>query len=292
MTTLAANQSGVALDIFVKAGSVLYDPSSITYTVTDVNSAVQGSGTYYGHKVSLGHYDAGYFTVPSSGAAGLWTIAWAVDGAAKNETFTVAAPTLITVGDNPSAVENIYDMIRIDIGDWNGDIFENSILQRYTGKAVTRLNRALGISRKVRPVGITPGGLGTPARIPAISINFENETIYPDNDEIRDIIVLQSEVLITMAELAVLRRAGASSAGSPGAELLTATSGITSGNAGDGIMVSNADGVTIDTRQRAAWSAQKVKLFLADAEMREKELAAALKQLRLDFAGSMGKVIY
>ena len=116
MTTLAANQSGVALDIFVKAGSVLYDPSSITFQVTDVNSAVQGSGTYYGHKVSLGHYDARNITIPSSGAVGLWTIAWAVDGAAKNDTFTVAAPTLITVGDNPSAIDNIYDMIRIDIG--------------------------------------------------------------------------------------------------------------------------------------------------------------------------------
>jgi hypothetical protein len=296
MTTLAANQSGVALDIFVKAGSVLYDPAVITFQVVDANGAVQGSGVngeYYGYKTSVGHYNAGLFTVPSSGAVGSWTITWTVDAATKNETFTVAAPTLTTAGDAPNILDVIYDRIRIDIGDINGDIFTDALLERYTGKAVARLNRALGISRKVRPIGITPGGLGTPAKIPSIAIDFDQRTLYPENDEISDIIVLQSEVLITKAEMAVLRRAGASSAGSPGAELLTATSGITSGNEGEGIMVRNADGVTVDTRQRFnAWSAQRVKLFLDEAKMREKELADAIRQLRLDFAGSMGKVIY
>ncbi len=293
MTTLAANQSGVALDIFVKAGSVLYDPSSITFTVTDVNAAPQGSGAYYGNRISIGHYNAGLFTVPASGAVGDWTIAWSVDGAAKNETFTVAAPSLTTGGDTMNVIDYINDMIRIDIGDFNGDIFGDTLLGRYTKKAVTRLNRALGISNKVRPTGITPGGLGTPARLPQITIDLDARTIYPDNEEIRDIIVLQSEVLITKAELAVLRRAGAASGGSSGAELLAAASGITGGNEGEGIMVRNADGVTIDNRQRfSTWSAQRVKLFLADAEMREKELADALRQLRLDFAGSMGKVIF
>lgn len=292
-TTLIAGQSGVLLDIFVKAGSVLYDPSSITFQVTDANGALQGSGTYYGYKTSVGHYNAGLFTIPSSGAAGTWTIAWSVDGASKNETFTVGVPTLTVAGDPVNVLDNIYDMIRIDIGDVNSDIFTDSLLQRYVDKSVRRLNRALGVSRKVRPAGITPGGLGTPARIPAISVDFDARTLYPDNDEIRDIIVLQAEVLITKGELAVLRRAGASSAGSSGAELLTAASGVTSGNEGEGVLVRNADGVTIDTRQLySTWLAQKAKLFLEDAKMREKELEIALKQLRLDFAGNYGKVVY
>ena len=297
MTTLVANQSGVQLDIFVKAGSVLYDPAVITFQVTDANGAVQGSGLagqYYGYKVSEGHYNAGLFTIPSSGAAGQWTISWSVDGNTKTEAFTVGAPTLTVAGDAVNVLDNIYDMIRIDIGDVGpSPIFTDALLERYVGKSVTRLNRALGISRKVRPPGITPGGLGTPARIPSITVDFDARTLYPDNDEIRDIVVLQAEVLITKGELATLRRAGSSSAGSSGAELLTATSGITSGNEGDGIMVRNADGVTIDTRQRFnTWVGQRTKLFLEDAKMREKELNDALKQLRLDFSGSMGKVIY
>jgi hypothetical protein len=296
MTTLVAGQSGILLDIFVKAGSVLYDPSSITFFVTDANGAVQGSGLdgrYYGHKTSEGHYDARNITLPTSGAAGTWTISWSVDGASKNETFTVGTPTLTISGDPINVIDNIYDMVRIDIGDINGDIFTDALLQRYVDKSVRRLNRALGISRKVRPPGITPGGLGTPARIPAIAVDFDARTLYPDNDEIRDIIVLQAEVLITKGELAVLRRAGTASAGSAGAELLTATSGITSGNEGDGVLVKNADGVTIDTRQRFnSWAGQRTKLFLEDAKMREQELKDALKQLRIDFAGSMGKVIY
>ncbi len=292
MTILIAGQSGVLLDIFVKAGSVAYDPSSITFQVTDANGALQGTGSYSGFKTAVGHYNAGLFTVPSSGAAGTWTIAWSVDGASKNETFTVSTPTLSLAGDPIDAIANIYDMIRIDIGDLQGDIFSDALLQRYVDKAVRRLNRALGISRKVRPPGITPGGLGTPARIPSISVDFDARTLYPDNDEMRDIIVLQAEVLITMGEMAVLRRAGTASAGSSIPELLTATSGMTS-NAGDGIVVRNADGVTIDTTSRFnSWASNRAKLFLEDAKMREKQLESALKQLRLDFAGSMGKVIF
>lgn len=289
--TLSPYQSGISLDIFVKSGPVLYDPNSITFSVVDANTAFQGSGL--GHKVSIGHYDARNFIIPSSGAFGTWTITWSVDSTTMQEQFAVSAPSLSLAGDAINALDRMIDNIRIDIGDFDGSIFATSLLERYLIKAVMRLNRVLGIaSGRVRPIGITPGGLGTPARIPAIVLDMDARTIYPDNDEIKDIIVLQAEVLVTYAEMAALRRASAASAGAPGSELISAGSGIVNG-AGDGIMIRNADGVIIDTRQRfSTWNSNKVKMFLDEAKTREDELEKSILSLKHSFSSSMGKVVY
>lgn len=290
--TLAVGMSGTYLDLFVKAGPVLYNPStSPTYVVKDANNFVQGSG--YGHNISTGHYDARNFIIPSSGTAGIWTIAWSVGSTTKNETFTVAAPTLTNVGDEVNDIDKMIENIRIDIGDFNGDIFSTVLLEKYLEKAVMRLNRVLGISSgKVRPTGITPGGLGTPARIPAISINLDERTVYPDNDEIKDIIVLQSEILISKAEMAALRRASAAGAAATGADLIAAASGSpSSGQAG--IMIRNADGVTIDTKSAyGAWISNKVKLFLEESKSKEIELEKALLRLQFSFSSNFGKVVF
>lgn len=283
--------SGTYLDLFVKAGPVLYNPSSVpTYVVADANSFFQGSG--YGHNISTGHYDARTFTVPASGTAGTWTISWSVGSTTKNETFTVAAPTLSNAGDEVNSIDRMIENIRIDIGDFNGDIFSTVLLEKYLEKSVMRLNRVLGIaSGKVRPTGITPGGLGTPARIPAITINLNSRTVYPDNDEIKDIIVLQSEILITKAEMAALRRASSAGAGATGAELITATSGAPAGQ--PGIMIRNADGVTIDTKSSyTTWLNNKVKMFLEESKSREAELEKALMRLQYSFSSNFGKVVF
>jgi hypothetical protein len=292
-TTLSPGQSGTLLDIYIKAGTVLYDPTSVVFTITDANAALQGSGTYYGYKLSTGHYDARNFIVTSSGTAGSWTITWAVAGTSKQEVFTVEAPTLSTDGVMPNSIDRIIDNIRIDIGDFDGSIFELPLLERYITKSVMRLNRELGISTKVRPTGITAGGLGSPARIPQITFDADARTIYPDNDEIKDIITLQAEVLITRAEMSVLRRASAAGSAVAGAELLSATSGMPSNGGGEGVYVQNADGVIINTTSRyGTWMSNKTKLFLEEQKAREAELEKAIKQLKYSFSSSQGKVIY
>jgi len=292
MSTLSAGMSGIQLDLFVKAGPVLYDPSPYpTFSVVDANAAFQGSGT--GYRVSIGHFDARNIVIPSSGAVGEWTITWTVGSTSKTELFNVSAPTLSTADSVVNILDQMIDNIRIDIGDFSNDIFPTSLLERYLVKSVMRLNRELGIATgRVRPTGITPGGLGTPARIPGIVLNLDSRTLYPDNHEIADIIVLQAEVLITQAEMAALRRASTIGAGATGASLIVSASG-TPAASSDGVMIRNADGVVIDTRQRyATWMASKVQLFTAEAKQREEQLAKAIKDLKYSFSSSMGKVVY
>ena len=293
---LAPGMSGVDLDIFIKAGSTLYDPvDTPVFEIKDSGGFQQGSGFYYGTRINTGHYDARGYTIDAatSGTLGDWTINWTVGLSTKIETFSVAAPTLSIGGDPVNDIDQIYDNIRIDIGDIAGDIFNDSLLERYLVKSVMRLNRALGIaSGKVRPTGVVKGGLGTPASIGAITLDLNARTLRPDNHEIHDIVVLQAEVLITRAEMSILRRASAASAGQPGAELMAAASGIVSG-AGDGVMVRNADGVVIDTKGRySAWANNRTKLFLEETKMREADLKQAIKDLKYSFSSNMGKVIY
>ena len=293
---LAPGMSGVALDIFVKAGTTLYDPSATpVFEIKDAGGFQQGSGFYYGHRVDVGHYDARNYTIDpdTSGTLGDWTITWTVGASSKIESFAVGAPSLTTGGDPINEIDQIYENVRLDIGDIDGALFNDSQLERYLIKAVMRLNRELGIAQgRVRPTGIVKGGLGTPASVPAIVLNLDARTLTPDNHEIHDIVILQMEVIITRAEMAMLRRASAASAGAPGAELLAAASGIV-GGAGDGVMVRNADGVVIDTRQRySSWASNRVKLFLDEAKRREEDLAKAIKDLKHSFSSSMGKVIY
>ena len=295
-SNFAPGMSGVALDIFVKAGSTLYDPDSTpVFEIKDSGAFQQGSRFYYGHRVAEGHYDARNYTIDAntSGTLGTWTINWTVGLSTKSESFEVGAPSLSVGGEPINVIDQIYENVRIDIGDFDGSLFNDSMLERYLIKSVMRLNRALGIaSGRVRPTGIVKGGLGTPASIGAITLDLEARTLQPNNHEIHDIVILQAEVLITRAEMSVLRRASAASAGQPGAELLAAASGIVSG-AGDGVMVRNADGVTINTQGRySAWMNNKTKLFLEEAKMREDDLKKAIKDLKHSFSSSFGKVVY
>jgi hypothetical protein len=292
--TLSPGMSGVYLDLFVKAGPVLFNPASTPiFQIKDANSNVQGSGWYYASGVSTGHFDARGFIVPSSGTLGTWTVTWNAGGSTKIEQFTVAAATLDISGDSVNDIDRVIDNIRIDIGDFNGTIFSTSLIERYLVKSVMRLNRELGLAAgKVRPTGVTPGGLGTPMRMSSISIDFDSRTVTPDNDEIKDILILQAEVLITRAEFAALRRASAATAAADGAQIIAATSGIVTGSA-VGIMIKNADGVTIDTKTSYTnWMNNKTKMFLEDAAAREKQLEKAIMNLKYNFSSTYGKVVY
>lgn len=291
MQTLVPGQSGIPLDLYIKAGTTLFDPTPLpSFSITDANSAFQGSG--YGYRLSIGHYDARNFIVTTSGALGTWGITWNVGGASKIETFTVEQPTLSEVGEKINEIQKLRDHIRIDMGDFNADIFNDTQLNIYLDKAVKRLNRELGISYKVRPTGITPGGIGQPAITPPITIDIDAGTMFPNNDEIKDLIVLQTEVMIARAEISVLSRASSVGAVGPLTTLMTATSGIVSDN-GEGLSVKNTDGVMINTSARMhAWLSNKTKLFLENAAAREKELQTAILRIRTDIAMATSKVIY
>lgn len=286
--TLVAGQSGTLLDIYIKAGTVLYDPSVITYSITNVSGQFQGSGL--GTRRSIGHYDASLFTVPSSGGTGSWTVTWSVNGTTKNETFTVAAPTLSEAGDFINDVEQIRRNIKIDIGDINNTLFSDYLLNQYIEKSIIRLNRALGIGITIRPTGITPGGIGQPALTPAIIGSILDGTIYPNTDEIKDLIVLQSEVLITRAEMSILRRASSAGSTLAGSDLLASG---TISSSPEGIYVKNADNVIIDTKSRGMnWQQMRVKLFLDEAKLREEELKNAIFQVRANMSANSSKVVY
>ena len=293
---LAPGMSGVSLDIFIKAGSTLYDPASTpVFEIKDANGFQQGSGFYYGTRINTGHFHAGTYLIDAntSGTLGEWSITWNAGGSTKIENFTVANANLSLGGDAVNVLDQIYENVRIDIGDFYGDIFSDTLLERYLIKSVMRLNRELGISSgKVRPTGIVKGGLGTPARVPSIVLDTDARTLTPDNHEIHDIVILQMEVLLTRAEMSALRRASAAGAGQPGAELVGSTSGIIDG-AGDGVMVRNADGVVIDTRTRySSWNTNRTKMFLEEMKAREDELKEAIKKLKHSFSSNMGKVVY
>lgn len=292
MATLVFGQSGTNLDIYIKSGTTLFDPYTWpVYSIYNAASALQGSGS--GIRLSVGHYNASNFIIPSSGGLGSWSIIWNVGGTTKTEQFTVAEPTLTEIGDEINVLQELMRAVRFDIGDVSQTIFTDYQIQIYVEKAVKRLNRELGISEKVRPTGVTPGGIGPSVIMSPIRVNFNDGTIWPNNDEIKDIVTLQTEVLITRAEMSALRRASAAAAATAvGAELMTATSGIIADN-GVGIMVRNADGVTIDTTSRmTSWLSNKTRLFLDEAAQREKDLESALKRMKHSFAGNYGKVIY
>lgn len=289
--TLVAGMSGILLDLYTKAGTVLFNPNPYpTFQVFNASSLLQGSGT--GYNLSIGHWDARNITIPSSGGTGTWSIVWSAAGNTKTESFTVDLPTLTEVGDIQNTIAKIKQYVRFDIGDFTESLFSDIQLERYIDKAVARLNRELGISYQVRPTGVTPGGIGQPAVTPPISVSFLDGTLFPDNDEIRDIVILQTEVLLTRAEMSALRRASAASAAAEGAALLVAVSGITLDN-GAGLSVRNADGVQIDTTSRlTSWLSNKTRLFLDDVKAREDQLKDAINRLRYSISSASSKVIY
>jgi hypothetical protein len=236
----------------------------------------------------LGHYTASG-VIPAGYQLGSWHIDWDVITAGgsfveASEPFIVN-DAMIAIGFVPLADKfgNIYDAVRIDIGDPEAAIFDDDFLKRVLIKAVRRLNQRLGLSKTSRPRGV-PGNFGGPRlRVAQLEVDVEAGTVHPCNDELTDLIILMMEYIIITSETSAMKRLQASS---PASSISTSNR--------DGIMVRNADGVTVDVsvgrlQARANFILQLQRL---DVETRERELEAAIKAFLGRMTGNFGKFIW
>lgn len=283
---LTVGQDASALDIFLSANGAAVSGKYVGFQLFDAANGSAVSGVAL--NPTLGHY-VGSGLIPAGYQLGNWHIDWTIvtllDSVVfASEPFTVQDLT-VSIGFVPSTdvTSTIYDAVRIDIGDPYGHVFDDHFLQHVLIKAVRRLNHRLGLSKKSRPQGI-PGGFGGPKiQIAQLTVDVEGGTISPNNDELCDLIIMMMEFIIITGETSSLKRLGASFSSGPFATTLT-------GIEGEGISVTNADGVTINVsagRLQARTAMQRL-----DVETREKELERAILAFISRMTGSFGKLIY
>lgn len=286
--TIAIGASASDLDIYIRdvATSTLIDPSGITYDIYDpVNTPVVSgvSGTY----VSLGRYSASGTIIPGGFVTGEgWRIDWNVilNGGVSglfSQQFCTTLPTLsASFTDTAEDISTIYDRVRLDLGDINGQIFTDGILQRTLSKAVSRVNRRLGL------VELQTGSrpfyfylyFTSALQRPRIEVNLENGTMTPDTDPYVDIVTLQMEEILLRAEASNFKRFN-SGLGGP---LSSGLVGIT----GEGVSVTNADGVKIAVS--AGRFSTRAKMYADDADRVSEEIKRAIRDFRWRLSGSAG----
>lgn len=283
---LTVGQAASALDIFLTANGAAVSGKYVGFQLYDASSASAVSGVAL--NPTLGQY-TGSGLIPAGYQLGSWHVNWTIvtqtDSVVfASEPFQVQDLT-VTIGFVPSTdkTSTIYDAVRIDIGDPDGNIFDDNFLQHVLTKAVRRLNQRLGLSRTARPQGI-PGGFGGPKiQVGELTVDVEAGTISPDNDELCDLIILMMEYIIITGETSALKRLGAAYASGPFATVL-------GGVGNEGISVTNADGVTVNVsagRLQARTAMQRL-----DVETREKELETAIKAFLGRQTGNYGKMIW
>lgn len=286
---LTVGAAATDLDIYVRAGQngALTDPTDIRFRIFDpagAEAVTQTSGTF----ISTGHYSAASAIIPTGYVLGEnWQIRWDVvlPGGASGqyvENFFVALPTLSASFANPvgNSVESLFDRVRIDIGDPDAMIFTDGLLRRTLKKAVSRLNRRLGL---VRVTEQSPYffyiAFVTRVATPILELNLTEGTISPDTDPYADILVLQMEEILLQSESIALGRLNQQTAGSFGSGL--------QGIAGDGVSVTNADGVSISKgASRLTMRADMAKFNLGQIS---EQLEQGIKDLRWRLAGGNGK---
>jgi hypothetical protein len=175
----------------------------------------------------------------------------------------------------------IYDAVRLDVGDPEAQIFNDAFLQRIMVKSVRRLNGKLGLSHVQRPQGI-PGYKALATKISPITYDFASDSISPDNDELADLIILQMEYVISKGEISALKRLSSAYGGAFGTSIGSAE--------GDGVTVTNADGVVVSIG--ASRLNNRTRLMLDDANMIREELEDAIKKFLGRQNGNYGKLIY
>lgn len=274
------------LDIYLSSGGNPVDASYVGFELFDAAGVSATSGIAI--NPTIGTYKASG-VVPAGFQLGTWRIDWDIitgggDYQSASEDFCVQAVN-VKIGFDPagSKTSDIYEAVRIDIGDPEGQIFDDQFLQRTLKKAVRRLNHRLGLSPTSRPQGI-PGGFGGPKiKVYPIVADLDAGTITPLNDEICDLIVMQMEVIVLESEISALKRLAASAGAGP-----FGTVALQSGN--DGITVRNADGVTVSiSAGRLSFRSQ---LYQFDVKQRRQELEAAIKAFLNRMTGNFGKLIY
>lgn len=180
-----------------------------------------------------------------------------------------------------SIASGIYEAVRIDISDFDGQVFTDTLLDRILVKAVRRLNQDLGLSDTSRPRGI-PGYKSLKSQISPITYNLTAETISPDNDEIADLIILQMEYIIKKGEISNLKRLNAAYGG--------AYSTLSGNAVNDDISVSNADGVRVSVG--GSRLSNRRQLFELDFKIIEAELKEAKKKFLYRMTGNYSKLIF
>lgn len=219
---------------------------------------------------------------------GDWRINWDIITSSNtlqrgSEQFCVQDVT-VKIGFVPSTSKTfeIYDAIRVDLGADDGSILTDSLLERTVVKSVRRLNRVLGLSHTSRPKGVSGGFGSNKIKVSPIVFDKSAGTITPNNDEICDLVVLQSEYILATSEMHALKRLSSSGTG-PFAS-------VTAGAAQDGISVTNADGVTVTIS--GGRLGNRVALHRDLAKGLKEELDAAIKAFLGRMTGNFGKLIW
>lgn len=280
LRTVTVGTSGVGLDIFFndRNSNLTVDAVNITFTISDpLNNTV--IGTTSGVRVEPGRYDARNATIPSSGIIGEgWHIYWSVEfpGAVSgnfSEEFAVQLASISATFSSPTVdTETIYDRVRLDVGDPNGQIFNDGLLQRVLAKAIARLNRRLGLVSVCQDHGsdILVILFNSNSHTTPITVNFDTGVITPDSDPYVDILTLQIEEILLTSEASNMKRLNVALGGPFASGILTMQS--------DGVSVKNADGVTIDIA--ASRFMKRADMFKWDAERVTKELDEAIRDFK------------
>jgi len=277
---LTVGAAATDLDIFVTAGQngAATDPSGITFRIFDPTGS-EAVTTTSGVKLDVGRYSASGAIIPTGFVLGEdWQIKWDVvllGGASGQftENFCVALPTLAASFASPvgNSVESLFDRVRVDLGDPDGLIFVDGLMRRTIKKAVSRVNRRLGLVQVTNQSSfIWLIAFTSRAETPVLTLDLINGTIDPDSDPYADIVVLQMEEILLQSETVALQRLNPGTAGVLG-------SGI-QGVAGDGVSVTDADGVTIS--KAVGRLAHRADLAKFNVKMISDQLEAAIKDLR------------
>jgi hypothetical protein len=274
------------LDIFLSTGGNPVDATYVGFELFDAVgvSAVSGVAT----NPAIGTYKASG-VVPAGFQLGNWHIDWNIitgggDFQSATELFCVQAVD-VKIGFDPAGdkTSEIYEAVRLDIGDPEGQVFDDQYMQRILKKSVRRLNHRLGLSPTDRPAGI-PGGFGGPRiKVNPIIADYNAGTITPNNDEICDLVVMMMQYVIVSSEISALKRLSATSTSGPHVNSVSSASQ-------DGISVKNADGVSITIS--GGRLANRAQLHRDDLKDKKEQLEAAIKAFLNRMTGNFSKLIY
>ncbi len=283
---LTAGQAASALDIFLSANGIAVSGQNVGFELFDAANTSAASGVAL--NPALGTYQAAG-SIPAGFQVGTWRVEWNIITAAL-ELVTATEPFCVqsinvTIGFVPAGDKTgtIYEAVRIDIGDPDGQVFNDDFLKRNLTKAVRRLNHRLGLSPTARPKGIAGGFGGPRIKVSPIVADVEAGTISPSNDEQCDLIIMQMGVIIVETEITALKRLAATASSGPYATLVGSASR-------DGTSVKNPDGtvVTISPSRLNV----RADLHKFDAKNRRDELEMAIKAFLNRQTGNYSKLIF
>lgn len=285
--TLTVGSDLSALDIFLNFEGSPIQASGVNWLIEDSTNTPAASGIALNPEP--GKYTASG-VVPTGYSYGEWEIFWDItllDGTPleASEVFCVNPPT-VSIGFTPpqDATANIYISVGVDIGDPNGSVFNENYLRQVLVKAVRRLNHRLGTSRTNRgPVGVPGTFGGQRIRVNEFEVDVEAGTVFPENDEVTDLIIAMMELIILSAEGVALARLHAGSVSGPHVGMISATTN-------EGISVQNPDGVSVSISPTRLQSRTSMMRF--SIEQAEKQMEMMIRAYLSRATGNYGKLIY